>query len=330
MKEFYVIINDQQQGPFSLEQLAELAITPQTDVWAEGMDDWQPAGDVPELTTLLQQQEFIQHMNAVTPPAAPPPYRSSASASGGAVPPPAAPQPSVPGPAPSVSATPKSPRKGNGWVVAVVIIALVVALLAFTCPSRQAHTAAIKEVTHDWVAQKVDAMAGDALGGFLGNMGMEVVGDYLKEMGVRFLNDKLNNFMDDHFEVSNYLVVSVGRFKLSDKTQTVSLGVLGKVFTFNTDDIDRVIFDKLGVDLGMLPGRDQSAAQQPPVVEDEPAETPQDEEFTEPEDTVSGDLTDEVFDALGELADSAISQGKRQAEKTAKEWARKQIEKHMK
>ncbi|GAB6008254.1 DUF4339 domain-containing protein [Dysgonomonas reticulitermitis] len=53
MKFFYVIINGQQQGPFSLDELKEKGIQKDTLVWSEGMSDWQPAGDASELKSLF-------------------------------------------------------------------------------------------------------------------------------------------------------------------------------------------------------------------------------------------------------------------------------------
>ncbi len=61
MSQWYYLVNNEQQGPVSSDELKELAangtITPDTHVWREGLDDWQPARMVQEL--------FPQ---AVTPP----------------------------------------------------------------------------------------------------------------------------------------------------------------------------------------------------------------------------------------------------------------------
>lgn len=53
--EFYILINNLKQGPFSLEELANKNITPDTMVWAIGFPDWQPAKQVPELADLLSR-----------------------------------------------------------------------------------------------------------------------------------------------------------------------------------------------------------------------------------------------------------------------------------
>ena len=45
-----------QAGPFSLEQLVQKAITPETLVWAQGMKDWTPAWKIAELKDVYKRQ----------------------------------------------------------------------------------------------------------------------------------------------------------------------------------------------------------------------------------------------------------------------------------
>ena len=61
MKQYYIIRNDQQAGPYTLEELAAMEITPDTVVWTEGMTDWAPAREVSELNSLFTR-------SAQTPP----------------------------------------------------------------------------------------------------------------------------------------------------------------------------------------------------------------------------------------------------------------------
>ncbi|MDY4245252.1 MAG: DUF4339 domain-containing protein, partial [Porphyromonas sp.] len=53
MKQYYIIRNEQQAGPYTLEELAAMGITPDTIVWTEGMADWTPARQVSELASLF-------------------------------------------------------------------------------------------------------------------------------------------------------------------------------------------------------------------------------------------------------------------------------------
>lgn len=51
--EYYISRNGSQEGPFSIEQLSGMNLTPDTLVWADGMADWQPASQVAELASLF-------------------------------------------------------------------------------------------------------------------------------------------------------------------------------------------------------------------------------------------------------------------------------------
>lgn len=51
--QYYFIQNGQQMGPFTLEQLKAYRITPETDVWTEGMVSWTKAKNVASLAPLF-------------------------------------------------------------------------------------------------------------------------------------------------------------------------------------------------------------------------------------------------------------------------------------
>ena len=54
---YMVATNGQQSGPYNMQQLQQLAqngqLTSQTYVWKQGMANWTPAGQVPELANLF-------------------------------------------------------------------------------------------------------------------------------------------------------------------------------------------------------------------------------------------------------------------------------------
>lgn len=58
--QYYMHIGGQQLGPFEENQLIANGLTPETPVWAAGMAGWLPANQVPELGTLLYQQQQQQ------------------------------------------------------------------------------------------------------------------------------------------------------------------------------------------------------------------------------------------------------------------------------
>jgi hypothetical protein len=53
MSQFYIHIDDEQKGPFSLEELKAQQITRDTMVWFEGADNWKKAGEVAELKEIF-------------------------------------------------------------------------------------------------------------------------------------------------------------------------------------------------------------------------------------------------------------------------------------
>ena len=61
--EYFIAINGQQQGPFTVEALRGQHITPDTLVWAQGMSNWMPASQVSELQSLFSQAQFQQPAN---------------------------------------------------------------------------------------------------------------------------------------------------------------------------------------------------------------------------------------------------------------------------
>jgi len=69
----------QQQGPVAANDLPQYGVTPQTNVWKEGMSAWQPAGSVGELSWIFapyqayappqpQYQQPLQPYNQYAPP----------------------------------------------------------------------------------------------------------------------------------------------------------------------------------------------------------------------------------------------------------------------
>lgn len=301
MKEFFVIVDGQQQGPFTMGQLAEMAITPETEVWTQGMDDWRQAGDVPELTALLQQLQFQHHMDTT-----PPPYSGRATTADESVPTAwAEPQQPLP-------QQPEPKRGGSGCgtnlLLALLIVVILGGVLAVTCPSRQDHKDAIATSSREWMSTKIQAA--NNMGG-LGNLLNGVV-EWISGKGIDFA-------VDEYLDVDNYFVCSVGRFRVGNERKTVSLGVLNHVFTFDKDDVDNFLLNAVKDQTGI----DNQAPSQPQEMP--PAEEDEDDSYLAPpveEDT----LLQSAPNPAEELLDSLATQAKRQAIQTAKEWAKKQID----
>lgn len=57
MKQYYLVKDNQQMGPFPIDQLLGNGLTPQSLVWCEGMANWTQASQVPDLAPLFAPQQ---------------------------------------------------------------------------------------------------------------------------------------------------------------------------------------------------------------------------------------------------------------------------------
>jgi len=306
--EFHLIRNGKQEGPFSIEELSQQGITPESEVWAPGMDDWKQAGDVPELTAVLQRAEFEASQQAARAAASQPtmgqPY----------------------GPAPSTSQVPPQapprwpvdePKKRGGctpWLVAVLILSILFATMVFTCPERADHENAIQEVTKSWVDNKVDENLSSITG--VGGVFGDLLNKALKQLTGIGTDKVISKFLD----VKNYVVCSVGRISVGNgEERMVSLGIFGHVFTFGEEDIEKAwthAMDEYEATHHITP---------PPA----PAPQQDDGEDYQDEDAMPdpGMLPDSVMGIeVPDGVDSMVNQMANEAVRMAKEWAKQQID----
>ncbi len=53
MNQYYIFINEEQLGPFNVDELITKKISRETKVWFEGLKDWKNAGEIEELRTIF-------------------------------------------------------------------------------------------------------------------------------------------------------------------------------------------------------------------------------------------------------------------------------------
>lgn len=305
--EFHLIVNGKQEGPFSIEELSQKGITPESEVWAPGMADWMQAGDVPELTAVLQRAEFEASQQAArvaeNQPTMGQPYEPDVNP--GQVPPQAPPRMPIQ----------EEPKKKSGctpWLIAALILAILFATMVFTCPDQRAHEAAIQEVTKAWVDDKVDENLNSITG--IGGVFGDLINKALKEI-TGFGTDKV---ISKYLDVKNYVICSVGRMRVgNNEDKMVSLGVFGHVFTFGKEDIEKAwsqAMDDYEANHHVTP---------PPAPQQEESDESQDEEvMPDP-----GLVPDSVMGIeVPEGVDSMVNQMANEAIRMAKEWAKQQID----
>lgn len=242
MEYFIIDENNQQAGPFSLEQLAEKLITPETLVWSQGMKDWTPAWKVAELRTTLEAAEAIR-ANAATSQA----NNSNGTQpnSGSAVPPnyqqeqsfqQAYQQGFQQGAAISQGNhnRPEESRKKSTkklWKIILGLIAFILLVFAFTNPSSESH----KEKVRTEMTKVVDKATATSDNNFF-TQGIRSVAKMLAGTAI-------DGAMDQLFEYHNYIFFSKGSVNFDNKEHTISFGILGKVYTMNANDMVKALED---------------------------------------------------------------------------------------
>ncbi len=206
---FFVILNNQQEGPYTIAQLAEMGISSETLVWKEGMKDWQPAWTISELRYILNEKtnEYrndsstgMQQETAIppTPPSAP--YKEE-----------------------------KKPQ--NHYLLKIFggLVLLLLIIMALTNPNRESHENAIRTEVSKAVEKATTSNGNDIFAQGFGMMARMLAGNFI------------DSALDNLFEYHNYLIFSKGTVTIQDKEHTVSYGIFGKVITMNSDDMVKAL-----------------------------------------------------------------------------------------
>lgn len=212
---YFIIVNDAQQGPYTIEELRQRHIDASTLVWAEGMAQWTPAWQVEELKTLFNENTDNGTDTTTTPP--PMPVNADAA--------------NAPEAQPA-----KKTMKVWTWIGAAAVALLII--MAVTNPSRDEHKQVVKEnITNGLEKGLSDS---DNTNNPLKAFGFAMVKAFAKP----FVNGALDNMLQYH----NYLFWSTTTIDLPDpdagsttKTVRTSLGIFGKVFTSDEEEIAKAI-----------------------------------------------------------------------------------------
>lgn len=206
MEYFIIDKNGQQAGPFSLDQLAQKAITPETLVWAQGMADWTPAWKVEELKTVLEAAEAIRDNEA-----------TQEEATTGTVP---------------HSYQPEQPQKKSSktlWKIILGLVVFIILMLAVTNPGADAH----KEKVRTEVSKAVEKATATTDNNFFSQA--------MRSVAKMMAGTVMDEAMDQLFQYHNYIICSKGTVEFDGKEHTVSFGILGKVYTMNADDMVKAL-----------------------------------------------------------------------------------------
>ena len=207
MKYFILDSNSQQQGPFTIYELKDRGINEQTLVWAEGMENWQPAWQVEEIKRLLFDQP------AGTPP--PPPHSTDSFSQT----------------TPRQPMSPQPQQSHRALIAGIIIAVIVLVVLAITNPDRRQHTDAIaRAFTEAFDNEMEKSGISDSALGEIGN----IIAD-------RMTASMVDQLLDYH----NYIIFSKSTITIVGKSYTVSWGLLGRVFTVSNDRLSQKLEKRL-------------------------------------------------------------------------------------
>lgn len=250
--EYFISVNNEKRGPYSLDELRARGITSETLVMAENSDQWTPAWQIEELRNIINSatatkpvetdnkkfnesnqnagsqriDDFIEGVpldeshSSSTQGTDARDYAHENYQQGSPVYPPHNPR--------------NTEKKGGGcltkFILLLIILALIVVGAIVTCPDENAHKAALNNV----VASAISDEANDTDST---TDGSDVVSVVFSQISDSWTKEVVAVAVNNLIHVDNHIVFSVGKVRLAGKEHTVSIGVFGHVFTVDKDDL---------------------------------------------------------------------------------------------
>lgn len=284
---YFIIINDAQQGPFTIAELQQQGISSETLVWTEGMAEWTPAWQVEELRPLF----YKQAAGATVPP--PPPVNPGAGAQGSQTGAPVPPQAATAGPGapqPETAQPTAKPCHNGRW--AIIVLVVVALVLAFTNPSEKAHKRAILSNITNGVSQVTDSDSGNPFA------------QGLSALGRMFTGGLVQMVLDQNLEYHNYLFFSTTTLRVGSQDVRASMGFLGNVFTADETEVAKDLRKAI------LEDHDESDSEDPAASDDTRQDPNQDVQVQSNEQDTT--LTDDAGRAIGRAVVKEVTKTVRQ------------------
>lgn len=305
MEYFIIENNGQQAGPFSLEQLIQKAITPETLVWAQGMKDWTPAWKIAELKTVLETVEAIKANTANKENA----EGTSADAAGNNGTEAAnfqaanqqdfqqdfqqaqqeAYQQGFQHGAAMNQGYRQEPEKKKSrktlWKIILGLIVLLFLVFAITNPGPDAH----KEKVKTEAAKAIDKATETSDNNFFTQS--------IRSIAKMMAGSAIDEVMNQLFEYHNYIVCSKGTVEFNGKQHIVSFGILGSVYTMNADDMVKALE---GADNLQIEETTSSSTDESPSVSDNNSDGSEEDGLST---SVQKKLEDKANQAMNQAAD---------------------------
>ena len=210
---YFIKINGEKQGPYSLDELKARNITQYTLVMDDTMQDWAEACTIPELNSLFESDSDSNNFTQMENDSEIDEKQSDTASDN------------------DLKSDWLTKLKKNQTVL--IIAAAVLLLFIITCPSKDSHKEAIVNEMNEAIDESMESDISQNEG--MGGMAM---------LGKAFICKMLDAALDSELQVSNYGICSVGKIQYQGKTKTLSFGILGHVFAFGKDDIKKELNQK--------------------------------------------------------------------------------------
>ena len=210
--EYYIKINEEKRGPYSLNELAERKLDATTLVMPTDGVEWAPADQIEELRTLFENKESINKTEEI-------PFVEARPII------PTAQQEAVQQPQPA----PKKKSHTSCLIGILLTLVVLVAVMVVTCPKTEQH----KEVLSTVITTTVN----DAVNDNDNLTGNTFIDNAFKTVSNAFAGKVIETAVDNLVTVDNYVVCSLGKVHYDGKDHIVSLGVFGHIFTVDEDDL---------------------------------------------------------------------------------------------
>lgn len=214
--EYYININNEKRGPYTLQELRQRNITAETLVMAADSNQWQAAWQIEELRNISTTQQLATEPLQTASATEQPIYEGKP----------------MPQEAPAPTPPHKSHHKGLGCLFALLIVTIIAATMVFTCPTEEQHREKLTQLTTNAFNEVVERQV---------TSDNAIISKGIQMLSSMFMGDIISTVVDNMLTVDNYGVCSLGKIDYDGKTNIVSIGVFGSVFTIHQDQLTDII-----------------------------------------------------------------------------------------
>lgn len=111
-------------------------------------------------------------------------------------------------------------------VIGIAILAIIIVVLALSCPSKQAHVETLNNAIITYLNKSAEK---------------DSVDDGTAEIAAGLASTIVPKVINSKLEVKNYFLFSIGEFSDEGKSEAVSVGILGHVFPVGLKDPEKKI-----------------------------------------------------------------------------------------